>query len=100
MDAAMAVLGLRNVRQLESLSPDNLKKLESHFKNVRISISNSSTQSQRIRTLKGLQPRAGLYKFSEDGVETTVEVLSVSSFSTTANTLIVRPITEKLIISN
>lgn len=71
IEHCLQVLGKKNARDLERLQPDELRKLESHLKNVRIRIKNQPPS--RIKSIKCLQPEAGYFPFQVDGMDTTVK---------------------------
>lgn len=74
-NVVMSVLGFRDARFLDKLSPDQMRALLSHLKNVRIYVK-SDPKRPRIQTIRALEPQAGLFRFLADGHETTVKVRS------------------------
>ncbi|TFK98366.1 PAZ domain-containing protein [Pterulicium gracile] len=71
VDISMQSLQLKSARELELQKPDQLKNLEAHLKHrtIRICV---RPNHPCIKTIKGLQLRAGDYRFELDGVTTTV----------------------------
>lgn len=69
-DHCMRFMGFHNARDMVDLRLDDLRKLESHLKNVRIAI--MDPLSKKIKSIKGLEPKGGNFEFQVDGRPTTV----------------------------
>ena len=66
----MEFLGIRDVRELTRLTPQNpqWKNLKAVLKNVRITTVVPAHSARRSRVIKDLVPHAGEYEFDKDGV--------------------------------
>ncbi|ETW76417.1 hypothetical protein HETIRDRAFT_480543 [Heterobasidion irregulare TC 32-1] len=67
---AMEFLGIRDVRELTRLTPQNpqWKNLKAVLRNVRITTVVPAHSARRSRVIKDLVPHAGEYEFDKDGV--------------------------------
>ena len=71
----MEFLGQSNIRALEQLSQQDIRRLRSHLKGLNIVVvrtGQKSDGSRRGRPIKDIIPRAGQYEFEKDGTTTTV----------------------------
>lgn len=90
INLALEFFGRRDVRALEQLSQQDIRRLRSHLKGVNIWVrtgQRSDGPQRRGRPIKDIEPRAGEYQFEKDGVTITVEVRCTHTYPCPHSTL-------------